>query len=213
MKDLYIIGAGGLGREVAWVVERINAVEKEWNLIGFIDDDLDKQGQIINDLPVVGTVDYLVGHQNAYTVCAIGSPKIKREIIEKLKKNAPQLHYATLIDPSVKMSRFVEIGEGTIICPGCILTVNITIGKQVYLNLDSTVGHDAIIGDYVSIMPSANISGCTDIGEGTEIGTGVQIIQGIKICADTVIGAGAVVVKNIEEAGVYTGVPAKRLEK
>lgn len=106
----------------------------------------------------------------------------------------------------------MEIGEGTIICAGTIITVDIKIGNHVIINLDCTLGHDDVIEDYVTIYPSVNVSGNVTIGESTELGTGMQVIQGKKIAAETVIGAGAVVVKDIEEKGTWVGSPAKKIK-
>lgn len=209
LKDLYIVGAGGFGREVAWLVERINQVEPEWNLKGFIDDDESVQGAFKDDYPVVGGCDYLQHLPNqVWVVCAVGSAKTRKKIIEKLSQIS-NVSFATLIDPSVLQSNRVEVGEGSIICAGTILTVDICVGKHVIINLDCTVGHDVMVHDFVTVYPSVNISGNVSVGECTELGTGAQIIQGIKICAEATIGAGAVVVRDIDQAGTYIGVPTR----
>ena len=199
MKDLYIIGAGGFGREVAWLVERINDVSFEWNLKGFIDD----------DESILGSKEYLKKMGDVYAVCAVGSAKVRKKIINKLADS--QVRYATLVDPSVIMSKRIRIGEGSIICAGTIITVDVIIGKHVIVNLDCTLGHDDIINDFVTMYPSVNVSGNVEIGECSELGTGTQIIQGKKIVPNTIIGAGAVVVKDIEEKGTYVGSPVRKI--
>ena len=132
----------------------------------------------------------------------------RKTIIDKFTDT--NVKFATLIDPSVILSNRVEIGEGSIICAGTILTVDISIGKHVIINLDCTLGHDDIINDFVTIYPSVNVSGNVEIGECSELGTGAQIIQGKRIVSNTIIGAGAVVVKDIIESNVYVGVPATK---
>ena len=210
MKDLYIIGAGGFGREVAWLVERINDVAPTWNIKGFIDDNEKLHGTKEGKYIVLGGCNYLKEIESAYAVCAVGSAKVRKIIIEKLKNTG--VKFATVIDPSVLISDSVGIGAGTIICAGTIITVDIKIGNHVIINLDCTLGHDDVIEDYVTIYPSVNVSGNVTIGECTELGTGMQVIQGKKIAAETVIGAGAVVVKNIEEKGTWVGSPAKKIK-
>ena len=212
MKKLYIIGAGGFGREVAWLVERINKVESTWELCGFVDDDLQKLGKLEGTYPVVGTSEFFAAQSNTcWAVCAVGSAKVRRKIIEKLN-NIPQLKFATLVDPSVLISDRVQVGEGSIICAGTIITVDISIGNHVIINLDCTIGHDAQLSDYLTLYPSVNISGGVSIGECSEIGTGAQIKQGATIAAGTIIGAGAAVVKDITEEGTYVGVPARKIK-
>ena len=210
MKDLYIIGAGGFGREVAWLVERINEVNPTWNLKGFIDDNEKIWGTREDAYEVLGGCEYLKNLGEVYAVCAVGSAKIRKIIIDKLKNS--NVKFATLIDPSVLVSKRVEIGEGSIICAGTIITVDIKIGNHVIINLDCTIGHDDVIEDYATIYPSVNVSGNVLIGECSELGTGMQIIQGKKVAPNTIIGAGAVVVKDCLESGTYVGSPAKRIK-
>lgn len=210
MKDLYIIGAGGFGREVAWLVERINAVEPTWNLKGFIDDNETLWGTTEDEYPVLGGSSYLLKKKNAYAVCAVGSAATRKRIVEKIE--AGNIKFATLIDPSVLYSKRVKIGDGTVICAGTILTVDIEIGRHVIINLDCTLGHDVQIGDFVTMYPSVNVSGNTVLGECVELGTGMQIIQGKKIAPQTIVGAGSVVVREIEESGTYVGCPAKKIK-
>lgn len=107
------------------------------------------------------------------------------------------------------LSHSVEIGEGCIICAGSIATVNIHIGNNVIINLDCTIGHDTKIGDYVTVYPSANISGLVTIEEAAEIGTGTQIIQGKRIGEATIVGAGAVVISDLPAKCTAVGSPAK----
>lgn len=209
MKDIVIVGAGGFGREVAWLIEEINEKSEEWNIVGFVDDDTSIQGTLINGYPVVGNIEWLQT-KAYYVVFAIGNPLIKRELVLKLKNS--QNKYPTLIHPSVRMSRYVEIGEGNIICAGNILTVNISIGDHVIVNLDCTIGHDAVIKDYVTILPSVNISGYVVLEECVNVGTGTAIIQGKKIGKNTVLGASAVVVKDLPSNCTAVGSPAKPIK-
>ncbi len=212
LKDLYIIGAGGFGREVAWLVERINEKNPTWNLKGFIDDNASTHGTMQGGYPVLGGCDYLNEiDDEVWIVCAVGSANIRKKIIKKVE-NISKVRFATLVDPSVICSQRVEIGNGTIICAGCILTVDITIGKHVIVNLDCTIGHDVVIKNYVTIYPSVNVSGCVNVGECTELGTGMQIIQGKNIAKNVIVGAGSVVIKDIMEEGTYVGVPVGKVK-
>lgn len=209
MKTLYIVGAGGFGREVAWLVERINQVKPTWNLAGFIDDDAQKQCEEVGGYPVIGTCDYFARMQKeCWTTCAIGAPKIRKQVVEQLRQYQ-NIKFATLIDPSALLSERVQLSEGCIICANSILTVDIRLSQHSIINLNCTVGHDVSFGDYLTAYPSVNISGNVYGGECIEIGTGVQIRQGIRIQSNAVIGAGAVIVSNITEPRIYVGVPAR----
>lgn len=212
MKDLIIVGASGFGREVAWAVERINAKMPTWNLLGFIDDAEDIQERDINGYKVLGKTADIGKYKDAYFVVAVGASKVREKIVGNLKSANPNVKFETVIDPTVEISDLVTIGEGTIICAHSIITVNISIGSHTIINLDCTVGHDAVLQDFVTLYPSVNISGLTDIGHAAELGTGVQIIQGKTVGDYSIVGAGAVIVKDIPARCTAVGSPAKPIK-
>lgn len=215
MKKLYIVGAGGLGRQIAWIVERINEKEASWNLAGFIDDDTVLKGQVLNGIPVVGGIDALSQLEGpVWLVTALGSVRTRKAVVDRICSiGRDDIHFATLIDPSVIISKWVEIGEGSVICAGSIVTVNITIGKHVLVNWDCTVGHDSTLGDFCTLSPSSNICGNVHLGQLVDIGVGAQVIQGHNIVSKTTVGAGAVVTKDITDSGIYVGVPATLIKQ
>jgi sugar O-acyltransferase (sialic acid O-acetyltransferase NeuD family) len=212
MKKLAIIGAGGFGREVQSLVEQINAAKEEWELIGFYDDGI-SVGTIVNGLPVLGRVDQIsaIGH-SIYLTLAVGNPVTKKKIVEQI--SSPFVQYATLIHPQAIIGnrKWNSVGKGTIICGGVIITVQVAIGSHVILNLSCTVGHDTVIGNYSSFMPTVNISGEVEIGECVFVGTGAKIINQVTIGSNTTIGAGAVVTSNIPEYCTAVGIPAKPIK-
>lgn len=212
MKDLIIFGASGFGREVAWAVERLNKVTPTWNLLGFMDDADDIQGTEINGYKVLGKTADVSNYPDAYYVVAVGASRTREKIVSNMKTVNPSIKFGTVIDPSVEMSDLVTIGEGTIICAHTIITVNIEIGSHVIVNLDCTVGHDAVLQDFVTLYPSVNVSGITNIGHAVELGTGMQIIQGKTVGDYSIVGAGAVVVKDIPAKCTAVGSPAKPIK-
>lgn len=213
MKKLIIIGAGGFAREVAWLVERINDQKKTWDLLGYLDDKQELWGKSPDDgeIKVLGPVNSCVAYEDVWFVCAVGASKTRRKIIEQMKSLGIK-RFAQLIDTAAIHSGRVMVGEGSIICAHTIITVDVTIGEHVILNLDCTIGHDAVLHDFVTLYPSVNVSGHTDLGECVEMGTGSQIIQGISIGEEAIIGAGAVVVKDIPARCTAVGAPAKPIK-
>jgi len=209
MKDIVIIGAGGFGREVAWLIEDINKVQPEWNIIGFVDDNKELLGTDHNGYKVVGNLEWL-SKQKYFVVNAIGDPKIKKNCMALL--DSSDNVYPTLIHPNVIISDTSNVSEGAIICAGNIITVNVTIGKHVIINLDCTIGHDAIIQDYTTVLPSVNVSGFVDLAPCVSVGTGSALIQGVKVGENTIIGAGSVVVKNLPANCTAVGSPAKPIK-
>lgn len=209
MKDIVIVGAGGFGREVAWLIEDINKVNKTWNIIGFVDETTELLGTLVDGYKVVGNIDWLK-EQNCFAVLAIGDTQGKKKIVTKLEKS--EIKYATLIHPNVISSDRNVFGEGSIICAGTIITVNVKIGNHVIVNINSTIGHEAVIRDFATILPSVKISGAVVVEECVNIGTGSAIIQGKNIGKNTIIGANATVVKDIPENCTAVGSPAKPIK-
>lgn len=209
MKDLVIIGAGGCGREVAWLVDDINKINNQWNLLGFIDENEDNHGKILNGYKILGGFDYLINKDNIYYVCAIGNSKIKKKIVEE-KCSKYNIKAATLIHPTVLISdKNNEIGEGCIICANSIITINVKLGKHVFVNFNCTITHDVVIEEFVTIYPNVNISGNCNISKCVEIGTGTKIIQGKSIGENTILGAGSIVVNDLQSDVTAVGVPAR----
>lgn len=214
LQELVIIGAGGFGREVKWLVDRINQRNMEqyrtekWKLLGFIDDGI-PVGTLTDNLPSLGGTEWMLEKKEPIAVaCAIGSAEKRRKVVESIKSNRT-LEFPKLLDPSVLMSDSVRLGKGNIICAGTILAVDISIEDFLILNLDCTVGYDTVLESYVTVYPSVNISGAVHVHSCVEIGTGCHIIQGKTIGAGTIVGAGAVVVKDLPEHCTAVGNPAR----
>lgn len=210
MKDLIIVGAGGFGREVVWLVERINQSQPTWKVLGFVDD---AEGlPEIDGCCVLGNINWLLRYDKpSYVVCAIGNSKAREAIYNRLKNNYC-LEPATLTDPTVICGKGSRIGAGSICCAGTILTVNVQVGDGCIVNLNSTIGHDSVLENYSTLHPGVSVSGKVVIGRRSLLGTGTKVIQGLKIEPDTTIGAGAVVIHDIKESGTYVGIPARKIK-
>lgn len=211
MNDIAIFGAGGFGREVKMLIDQINVASPRWRFFGYYDDGIPK-GTLVNGSNVIGTArDLLAVDRELHVVFAIGNPRVKQQVIQSVKGNQ-HLKFPALIHPNVLMgSDFVYVGVGCIISANNVITTNINIGNHVIINLSCTVGHDTTIGDYSSIMPGVNISGEVAIQQGVYIGTGAKIINQLTLGEWSVVGAGAVVSKDVAPETTVVGVPAKPL--
>jgi sugar O-acyltransferase (sialic acid O-acetyltransferase NeuD family) len=212
IRDLAIYGAGGFGREMALMVAQINAVPRQWQVIGFFDDGK-KAGEMVDGLQVLGGIDTLNKWDKPLAVViALADSPVRKAVIEKITNKS--IEFPVLIHPmSLAGSAGNKFGKGTIITAGCILTTGIELKDFVVINLSTTIGHDVTIGSYTSVMPGCNISGGVTIGEGNLIGTGVKILQYLSIGNNCKIGAGAVVTKPVLSGKTVIGIPAKEEEK
>lgn len=202
-----ILGAGGFGREVLDVIEAVIARSPRFAFIGFIDDDPAYIERLeARNAPLLSGLDdpVLAG---AHYVVGIGNPGIRRRMAERADEAG--LTAASVRHPGATFGALNTIGDGLVACSHVSVTTNITMGRHVHLNLNSTVGHDCVIGDFVTIYPGANISGNVTIGDGVEIGTGASVIQGVSIGEGTVVGAGAVVTRDLPAHVVAVGAPAR----
>ena len=201
---VYIIGAGGFGREVLNIYIDLG---REEEVAGFLIENCDKHGAKINEKPLHDiTLLNSIEMSNVKLICAIGTP-LRKRLIENTKNK--DYNYDSVIHPSVIKSRWVAFGEGAIICAGNIFTSQIKVGDYSIVNLSCTIGHDVEIGKYTTISPGVNISGRVTIGDECFIGTGVSIIEKVIIGNQSYIGAGSVVVNDIPPNVLALGIPAK----
>jgi sugar O-acyltransferase (sialic acid O-acetyltransferase NeuD family) len=216
VQQIAIYGGGGFAREVAWLVESCNFNYAQYQVVCFIDDNPALQGQVVNDFPVMSLKMAYSQFPQAKVVSGIGAPRTRQLIVEKAA--AIGFDFLTLIHPRVECSRWVEIGTGTVVCAGSILTTNIRLGQQVQVNLDCTIGHDVIMDDYATLAPGVHVSGWVHMGKRVYVGTGAVIINGTQdhpliIEDDVVVGAGACVTKSVASGVTVVGVPAKPLQR
>lgn len=205
-KIICIFGTGGCGREtLLCLINKIALTKlKIGEIAVFMVDDDYYTKPVIMGVPVIKSSTFSA--EKYQVVVAIGDPYVRRKIVGKLP---PETEYITIIDPNAIISEWVEIGVGSIITAGTILTCNIKIGKHSHLNLNTTIAHDCKIGNFFTTAPAVNISGNCDFGDSVYFGTNSSAKQGVKICDNVTIGMGGVVVKNIVESGVYIGNPAR----
>lgn len=213
MKELVIVGAGDFGREMADVVERINeyASSTIWDLKGFIDDNPEIKGTLIDGYKVIGNIDYLNSiDREIYAICSLGVARTRKKVIEKISN--PNVKFATLIDPDARVYRDSTVGAGSIICGGSILAINTHVGDHVIVNLNCTLGHDDIVEKYCVVNPGVNVSGKVTVKECSNLGTGAKVLQGLTVGTDSTVGAGGVVIKDIPDHCTAVGAPAKPIK-
>ena len=212
MEDIVIVGAGGFGREVLALINDINRVAPQWNVVGFADDRPQLRGSTVSGRPVLGPITELAQRRlSPRFVLGIGSPADKARVAEPLL--AAGLEAPALVHPSVVASSSVSFSEGCVICAGTILTCDIHVGRFVTINLACTIGHDSLLGDFVTIAPGVHVSGNVVVEEGCEVGTGVATVQGRRLGAWSMVGAGAVVSSDIPPNCTAVGIPARAVKQ
>jgi sugar O-acyltransferase (sialic acid O-acetyltransferase NeuD family) len=212
MKRVVILGAGGLAREVADIFNAGNQVERQYEVIGFIDENQTNHGKVLNGFPVLGGLSWFDGvdKSEVRAITGIGNPASRWKVVNKALRQGVQ--FCNVIHPAAVVTPFITYGAGVVITACCVLTNQISIGDHVFLNLDCTVGHDATIDDFCNINPGVHISGNVHLETGCEIGTGAAIIQGVSVGKWSIVGAGSVVTTNLPPNVTAVGVPAKTIK-
>ncbi len=199
-KKLIIIGAGGHGKVIADIAIKMN----RWESIAFLDDDLNKSPM---GLKVIGkATDAGQYKEHAEFFVAVGNNATRKTIQEQLEKE--NIMMAKLIHPQAVIGMDVKIGDGTAIMAGVVINSSTQVGKGCIINTACSVDHDNDIENYVHLSPGVRLGGSVKVGKKSWLGIGSVVINNINICNDCIIGAGAVVIKNITEPGTYVGNPA-----
>jgi sugar O-acyltransferase (sialic acid O-acetyltransferase NeuD family) len=206
MKNLIIIGAGGLGRELLQWIKDINAVKLVWNVKGFIDDNLNQLTNINCSHDIIGTVKDWIPNHNEIFVCAIANPLLKENIVRQMKLKGA--NFTNVIHPNAIIGSENTIGEGLILYPFARITVNCSIGNFVTIQ-SSAIGHDAFVNDFSTISSNCLITGNTTVGKRVFVGSNSTIIPNTIIADDVYIGAGSVVINNISSGLKVMGNPAR----
>jgi sugar O-acyltransferase (sialic acid O-acetyltransferase NeuD family) len=207
-KTLFIYGNAGVGKELAYLLD-VTQQARQWDDVVFINDYENGQDVLGHDVISFeeslryadkGTCEYVI---------ALGEPALRAELYEKCVAHG--LKMATVFGGQYPLSDSSNVGEGSIVNLGAILTIQTKIGNNCLLNKSVAIGHNVVIGNHCVISPNSVIGGFTEIGDQTYVGSGVVIRDRIKIGKNCIIGMGSVVTKNVQDCQVVVGNPAKFL--
>lgn len=197
MKSLCIIGASGHGKVVADIA-KLNGYEE----LCFLDDADDIKE--CAGIPVIGKSKEAPAGD---VFVAIGNESSRRALINYYHDRKQPI----LIHPCAVVAAGVIIGEGTVVMAGAVINPGVIIGRGCIINTSSSIDHDCLVGSYTHVSVGAHLCGTVSVGDSVWVGAGAIVSNNLSICNKVVIGAGATVVKDIKEAGVYIGTPAKIL--
>jgi len=208
---LGIYGAGGLGREVLEIAQKINTIEHKWSMILFIDDV--KTQKLINNTTVASFAEISKIYKNheLEIVISNGEPSLRELLYKRIISAGYCL--CTLIHPTTNISSHTNIGAGSIICFGVFISCNAKIGENVVIMPNSNIGHDCIIENNCVVCGMANVSGNVRVGEKSFIGLSSSIKQETYIGSNVIIGMGSVVVRDVHDGMIAMGNPAREIKE
>jgi sugar O-acyltransferase (sialic acid O-acetyltransferase NeuD family) len=209
VQPVVILGAGGFAREVLDIFELLNEERPRFEVLGFVvDTGFGEPGTDVNGRPILGDFGWLERRaREVLAICGVGAPQIRFRMVSRAE--ALGVRFCNAIDPSARLTRRVELADGIVIGAGCILTNRIRLGRHVHLNLDCTVGHDAVFEDFATTAPGVHVSGNVTFEEGAYAGTGANLIEGMRLGAWSVVGAGSTVIRDVPPNTTAVGSPAR----
>jgi len=209
-KRLIIVGAGNLGRELLDWARAIPADRRDWEVAGFIDDDLEALNGFNVDVPVLSPIADYVPVASDVLSCAIANPAIKLKVCRELERRGAS--FANVIHPTCILGLRNRIGKGLVMCPYSTISTNATIGDFVTINIHSIVAHDTTLEDGVTLSGQCDVMGSVYIEEGAFLGSGARLLPKTRVGQYATIGAGAVVLKEVEANRTVAGVPARYIK-
>ncbi len=197
MRDLFIVGAGGFGREAIWTVERINALSQQpmWNILGYADDDPKwKQGANFEGYPILGTVEQASkDHPGASVFVAIGNNRKRADMSRKLLGH----DFPAIIDPKAQISPTTDFEEGCFVGAGAVIQVGAELGRFVIVGSNAVISHDTSVADFVNMGPGSVIAAGVKVGRGVSFFANAATMPKITIGDDARITCGAGVKENV----------------
>lgn len=201
-KEIIIFGTGGHAK----VVHDILVKEGKFAPVAFVS--LDKDTKFFLGLPVHNQADLKKLNFTA-GIIAIGDNWTRAQVAKFISTEIPGFNFVKAIHPSTQIGTGVVIEEGTVTMAGSIINPGSKIGSHVIINTNSSIDHDCTIENFSSIAPGAILGGNVVVEVYAAISLGVKIIHGKKIGAYSVIGAGSLVLTDIQEKVVAYGTPCK----
>jgi sugar O-acyltransferase (sialic acid O-acetyltransferase NeuD family) len=208
MNNIYIVGAGDLGREIESWFDLYSEGTDKFRIVGYLDDNLNALDGFPSDYKVIGSIGSFKFNKNDQIILAIANPVTKEKIYRKLLN---KVKFYTFIANNVTIGKNVDIDEGSIILPNAIISTNVKIGKCVIVNIGTQIGHDVIVDDFCSLMANVDLGGCVHLGKKVYIGTNATILPQISIVDDVKIGAGSIVINKVLKSQTVFGNPAKKI--
>ncbi len=204
-KRLVLLGGGGHASDVLGLVE---SIQPELQVAGILDDgQIDAEAFGRRGVHQIGSIADVLRIDATHYISCGGWPATRRRFADAA--DSAGMEALTLVHPSAYLGTSVELGAGTVVFPCAAISPLAQIGRHVYVSQVVSVGHHVKVGDHCSLMPSSVISGEVEFGDRSTLGTNAAIVEGRRVAADVTIGAGATVVSDLTEPGVYVGTPAK----
>jgi sugar O-acyltransferase (sialic acid O-acetyltransferase NeuD family) len=211
-RPLLLVGAGGFARETLELVRAAVQHGAEWDVIGLLDDDATRTGEVVHGVPILGPSQAVHDHPGASVVACVASPTDpfrRLGLVERL--GLPEERYATLIHPAAVVPESATIGPGCVLHAATVLTADVHLGAHVAVMPAVVLTHDDRIEDGVTFGAGVRLAGSVTVERGAYIGSGALVREGLVVGAGAVLGMGAVLTASVPAGETWAGVPARPL--
>jgi len=210
MKKLAVIGSGDLGKQIVQLALESN----DYIITGFFDD-FETNGNLVHGYPILGNTESIQKQfeDGTFDELLIGigykHMEIRQQLFERFRQHIP---FGKIVHSSCVIHHSVSIGSGAIVYSGTHIDMGASIGENCLIYNGCIIAHDTQIYPHSVLSPGVKIAGFSRIESLVNLGIGTIISDNVKIVSGTKTGAGAVVVNDIHEAGLYVGIPAKKIK-
>lgn len=209
MKNLIIIGAGGMGRTMYDLAKESLGYGVDFEIKGFIDDNVNALDGFDNYPPMLGTISDYIPQPNDVFVCSIGGHS-RKPCIEKLISKGGE--FISLIHKTARIGTNVKMGKGTLVGTYTTIAADAELGDYNFIQSMTIIGHDCKIGSWNRIDSQVMMVGATTLGDNNMIHTGAMINHNVHIGSDCTIGACSFVTMDVESGSTLFSAPARRLK-
>ncbi len=209
MKHLIIVASGGMGRTLYNIAQGCVGYGEEFDIKGFIDDNLSALNGFKNYPPILSTIKDYQPQEDDIFVSSIGNTAVNRKVCESLKQRGAK--FFTLIHKSAVVRPNAQIGDGCIIAEFAIVGVDSVIGDNCLIQAYACVSHDCRLGNYVRVDTHCTCVGGVVIQDGAMIHTSAVLGGGVVVEENAVVGACSFVIKRVKAGTTVLGNPARKL--
>jgi sugar O-acyltransferase (sialic acid O-acetyltransferase NeuD family) len=211
---LVIVGAGGFARETADAMRAVHWADREYDLVGFLDDDPRTHGRDIGGTPVLGPVEAVHDDPEVAVLVCVGRPDAytaRRDLVARL--GLPDDRYATVVHPAASVGSTCRLGPGSVVLAQVTLTADVVVGRHVAIMPQVVLTHDVRIDDYATLASGVRLGGGANVGTGAYVASGVGVREGRRIGSWALVGMDSTVTRDVPDERVWFGSPARDVRR